>query len=316
MVRNRKPALALLAGLALALVSACSSSATPPAGSGGPSGPGTTLAPGATPTIAAPGTTPTSQLNPNDPNSIITKAISGGTAVKSFHIKIAISGTVNASTLSSAAGSAAAGLKGNIKLDGTAIEGDVDVANAAVDLTATVAAIPSFGNVPITAVLIVKNNVLYYKTSLTGAKFAKLPLAGLTQGLPVPTAAPGASAMAGVADEVAKLREQMQAAGVTVTLVGVDQIGGKPANHISISIPIAKLNAQIAASKGAPKMTIDSASADVWVYQGTAQLAEIEFKGSASSAGTSVGNIDFTITITNYDQPVTITAPPASEVTP
>jgi hypothetical protein len=313
LARTRKPALALMAGIVLAVIAACS-------GSSASTNPTTGVA--GTPGAGATGPAASTAVNPNDPNSILTNAISGGANVKSFHIKIAISGTVNASALSDAAGSGGAvPLTGDLKLDGTAIEGDVDIANAAAHLTANVPALPAFGNVPISADLVLKTNVLYYKTTLTGPKYSQLPLSnlsdslsGLSSGLPVPTPGADASGMAGVTDEINQLRQQMQAAGVTASLVGVDQIGGKDANHINISIPIDKLNAEIAAqaSDAAGAAKIDSASFDVWIYKDNAQLAKLELKVASSA----FGNIDFTITVTNYDQPVTVNAPAAADINP
>ncbi len=250
------------------------------------------------------------QGNASDPNSIITRVISGGATVKSFHIKIELNGTVKAAALSGAAG-ANAQLKGDLKLDGTAVQGDVDVANQAAHLTASVPPLAMTGNVPINADLIVKGQILYYKTSMTGPKYLKLPLSGLANGLPVTLPTPGASVMAGTQDEVAKLRKQLDDAGAKATLVGVDQIGGKDAYHINVSVPLALINNAVAAqASSAPNMKIDSASIDAWVYKDNSQLAKLEVKGASAA----IGSLDFVITITNYDQPVTIAAPPAAEV--
>ena len=57
-------------------------------------------------------------------------------------------------------------------------------------------------------------------------------------------------------------------------------------------------------------MKIDSASLDAWIYKDSSRLAKVEFTGASSA----IGNIDFVLTITNYDAPVTIAAPAASEV--
>jgi hypothetical protein len=62
----------------------------------------------------------------------------------------------------------------------------------------------------------------------------------------------------------------------------------------------------------APAPTIDSASLDAWIYKSNSRLAQVELKGSSAA----VGNIDFMLTVTNYDAPVTVAAPPASQVKP
>ena len=313
MIRVPRPALPLLAGLILMVASACSSSGATPSSVGAP---GTTVAPGTTAAPTSQAASKTPAANPNDPNSIITAAISGGTAIKSFHIEIAVSGSINEALIASAGGAAGVGgkaPKGNLKLDGTTISGDVDVANQAGHLAI------SLPTVPVTGDVILAGGNLYYKLSLMGPKYTKMSLnslGSLAGSLPVAVPTPGASAMTSVTDEITQLRAAMAQAGVKATLVGVDQIDGQDANHINVSIPLDKLNAQLAAAEasasGAPNITIDSASFDVWIYKADNRLAKIELKGASSA----VGNLDFVLTITKYDAPVTVTAPPAKDINP
>jgi len=306
LIRLPRPAVALFAGFVLVFASACSSSSatTAPAGQNGAS-----AAAGAT--TAAGGS---AAANPNDPNSIITQAISSGATVKSFHIKIAVTGTIKAAALKSEAADSGLQITSDVKLDGLAVEGDVDVANHAGHLALTVPALAMLGNIPITGDLILVNNALYYKVSLLGTKYTKTDLGSLTDLSPVaiPTIAAEASPLTGITDEVTQFRNAMQSAGVTATLVGVEQIGGQDANHISFSVPLDKLNADIAAaaSSAAPGMKIDSASVDLWLYKSNNQIAQVKIAGASST----LGNIGVTITVTNYDQPVTVTAPAASDI--
>jgi hypothetical protein len=311
LIRLPRPALATFAAFVLVVAAACgSSSATTAPGASGATG--ASGASGATGPVA-----PTVASNPNDPSSIITQVINGGSTVKSFHIKLTLSGTIKAAAFADA-GSASGGalpLTGDLKLDGTALEGDVDIANQAAHLALTVPPIAALGGVPITGDLILKDNNLYYKVSLLGPKYAKTDLASLSSLSPIaiPTSlpSPGASAMAGLTDEIAQIRAQLDAAGVKATLVGVEKIGGKDANHINISVPLDKINAAIAAqASSAPGLTIDSASVDLWVYKDTNQIAQFEIKGASST----LGNLDFMLTVSAYDQPVTITAPAASDI--
>lgn len=295
MIRVRRSAFAVLAGFVLVAAAACSSGGATNAPGGGGSG--------------APA------VNQNDPNSIITSVINGGSDIKSFHLKIALSGTIKAAALKDAMASSGMQITSDVKLDGTAIEGDVDVANSAVHMSANVPAMAMLGNIPITGDVIVVSNTMYYKVSLLGSKYTKTDLGSLASGLPVSIPSilpsPGASALTGVTDEIDQLRTQMKAAGVVATLVGVEKIGGQDANHINVSVPIDKLNAEIAAqASGAPAVTIDSASVDFWVYKSSNRLAQMEVKGASSA----FGSLDLMVTVTNYDQPVTISAPAASDI--
>ncbi len=315
MFRVPRSALSLLLGLVVVVASACSTAATTaPSGAGGASGAPSSAASGAPSSVA-------SAANPNDPNSIITAAISGGEQIKSFHIDIEVSGTIKAAAIKAEAGSAGAGITSDVKLDGTSLTGDVDVANQAASLTFTVPPMAMLGNVPLTGGLILKDSILYYKVSLMGTKYTKMDLGSLgsslgalSSSLPVVVPTPGASAITTVTDEINQLRAQMNQAGVKVTLVGVDQIGGEDANHISISFPLDTLNAEIAAAapSSGPVPTISSASVDVWIYKANSELAKIELKGASST----LGNLDVVVTITKYDAPVTINAPTASEINP
>ena len=308
MIRLPRPALAMFAGFVLVVASACGSSSatTAPGASGatGVTGPGAASAAPVSPSA-----------NANDPSSIITQIINGGSAVKSFHIKLTVSGTIKAAALSSAQGATggAVPLTGDLKLDGTTLEGDVDVAGQAAHLTFNVPA--AVIGAAVTGDLILVDNAFYYKVSLLGTKYTKTDLGSLASLSPIaiPSALPtaGASAMAGITDEIAQIRQQLDAAGVTATLVGVDKIGGQDANHINISVPLDKINTAIAAeASAAPGMKLDSASVDLWVYKDTNQIAQLEIKGASST----LGNLDFMLTVSAYDQPVTIAAPAASDI--
>jgi hypothetical protein len=308
---NRLPrrALALFAGLVVVASACASSSATWPAGlapMGGSGGPG-----GGGPAV-----------NPGDPSSIISAVIAGGPDTKSFHLKVEVNGTIKASGLSGLGGDTSSGLTGDLKLDGSTIEGDVDLANVAAHLAATVSLGSSGSTVTFPADVILKDSALYYKIDLPGlssGKYTKSSVGDLSSSLTggavaVPTVGP--SGVAGLGDQVAQIRKALDDAGAKATLVGVDKIGGQDAYHITISVPLDLINSKIAgaaasaASTAAAGLTIDSAAVDVWVYKNGNRLAKIELKGASAK----IGNLDVIVTVTDYDKPVTIAAPPANQV--
>jgi hypothetical protein len=306
-IRNRS-ALAAAAILVAVVASACSSnSATFPAGGSGG-------APGASAGASA--------VNPNNPQSIVDhvlgggeQLISGSQVVKSFHVKAALNGTIKASGLSGLSQSAAGLVTSDIKLDGTALEGDVDVVNQAAHLTFNMPALQALGGTPISADIIYIGSAVYVKTDLLGPKYNKLDassLSGLTSALPVSIPTAGASALSNVGNQVTDIQKQLQDAGAKATLVGTEKIGGKDAYHVNISLPADKINSMIAAkaSPSAAPLTVDSVSIDLWAYTDTYNLAQLEVKGTASA----LGNLDLIVTVTNYDQPVTVTAPDPSAV--
>jgi hypothetical protein len=315
-IQIRKPAFAAFVGFVLAVAAACggsSATATPTAAA-----PGSSTAPGASVGASAKAT-----VNANDASSLITQALSGSSQIKSFHIKFTAAGTIKGSVLTDATSGS---VSGDVKLDGTKLEGDVDLANSAAHVAVNVPAIASFGGVPITGDVILVNNALYYNVSLLGPKYSMIDLkslssslSDLTSGLPVAVPTPGASAMAGVTDQIAQLRQQLDAAGAKATVVGTEQIGGQDAVHINITVPVDYINQQIAAAEAASSASPDPAMAgakldkstfDVWVYKANNQLAQIHFTAAASV----FGNIDLMLTLTNYDKPVTIVAPAAGDI--
>jgi hypothetical protein len=301
LIRMPKPALAVLAGFVLIIASACGSSASTPGAPAASVPAGATAPAGASPAAAT--------LNAQDPESIISQVVTGGSDIKSFHIKLAVTGTIKAAAMASTGG-ALGGLSGDLKLDGSSIEGDVDVANQAAHLTVALPTMALSGDV------ILVNNVLYYK--LLTPKYTKMDLAtlgsslgALSSSLPVAVPSPGASAMSDLTGQIDQLRTTLQNAGVKATLVGVEQISGKDADHINISIPLDMINAQLAAAASpSPAPKLDSASVDVWIYKDTYRIAQFEAKGASST----LGNLDLTITVSNYDQPVTIAAPSADQI--
>jgi hypothetical protein len=119
---------------------------------------------------------------------------------------------------------------------------------------------------------------------------------------------------------VASLRKHLDTNGVVPKLVGIEPIGARNAYRISLSVPLDKLNTDLAAAlKNSPltepgtpalQIKVDSASAELWIYQDTYELAQVQLTGSSATAG----NLTFTMTLTDFGKPVTITAPTAKDL--
>ena len=282
-----------MAGVVLVTAGACSSNSTASGGNNGAS------------------------VNGNDPNSIMAAVVGNGSQIKSFHIKIAATGTIKSAALADTGSSTS--LSGDLKLDGATIEGDVDVTNAATHLTFSLPAVPVSADmsVPISGAIIVVNKVAYYKVVLTGAtgtKYTKMDLSSslgsitaLSSSLPVAAKSAGASAMTPSA-----LQSALAQAGVTSKVVGVDQIGGQDAYHIAFTLPLSIINAGLSSQASGSSMKIDTLGLDVWVYKNNNRPAKAELK----EGSTTVGDIDLTVTVTDYDKSVTVNAPAAGDVTP
>jgi hypothetical protein len=248
---------------------------------------------------ASPTLAPTPTPMPTDADSILTRAITSSATITSLHLDLQVSGTVDLSKLGTGASN------GVSKLDGTTLTGDIDVTNKALDLKFNTPLMKG-----ISGEIIVVNEILYYKTSLTGAKYTSKSLANAA--LPLPSASPGALASLSLDSAIAQLRQSLTDAGVTVQMVGVEPIAGQDAYHFVLTLPLDKINAALAGqTTTSAKLKLTSASADFWLYTKDLTMAQVVFKavGSAST-------LNLTMTLSNYGTPVTITAPPASQVTP
>jgi len=299
-MRIDKSVLAIAAVLAL-VVSGCSG--------GSSASPAASAVASQTATVATP--------TPANPDTLFDQAIAEGPAWKSFHLEIALSGTITAAAMKASGNPSWKNLKSDVSLDGTTIEGDMDPVNLACDLTVSIPATAATGTA-ITGEAIVVDPMMYLKLSSAGPKFHKVKLGTISSdvGLKVAVPTPGGSSLVGLANDVSTLRQNLEAAGVTPTLMGIDQIGGRDAYHIGLSVPLDKFNEDIASAATKPgasflkQVKIDSATAAIWIYTSDYQLAQVQISGTSSA----VGSVSFTMTLTNFDQPVTITAPPASDV--
>jgi hypothetical protein len=112
-----------------------------------------------------------------------------------------------------------------------------------------------------------------------------------------------------LADGITQLRQALTQAGVTVTMVGVEPIGGQDAYHFVLTLPLDQINTALAGQKAS--LHVNSASADFWLYTKDLTMAQVVFKGAGNST-----DLSLTLTLTNYNAPVTIVVPWASEVIP
>lgn len=238
-----------------------------------------------------------------DPNQILSRSATGMTAVQTVHFEAVVGGSVNPSALGSWSRTAGlSGLSGSFRLDGATVSGDVDVQKRAFHAVASMPTL--FG---LSADIIQVDGYQYSKTSLAGTnKYTKSP--PLT--LPIASAAPGATL--DISSTVTSLMSSLAAAGASATLVGRDQVDGRDAYHVSISMPKDLINQQMGALGGdaASGISIDTASLDYWVYVDSLNPAKIELE----AASATVGHLTITLTLTKYNQPVTIKTPADSEI--
>ena len=252
-----------------------------------------------------------------DPGQIVTLSFASLEASTTLHMDATISGSVKAGAIGALVGVGAIGLLGDIKLAGSTLIGDVDLAHQALHLTA---AFPSlFGS---GAEVIVADGYAYTKTktplSAADEKYKKLKVAASLPAssgapsavLPAPSTAPEATfSFVGL---LHRFDSQVGSAAATAVLIGQETVDGRAAYHLAVTVPVDVVSQAIGvAGVTLPGGTsIDVTPVDLWVYDDGLAPARIQVNVSSST----IGNVAVSLTFTRYNQPVAIQAPPDDQV--
>ena len=223
-----------------------------------------------------------------DPKEILSKSVASLKDVKSFHFQAEVTGQLKLDL--SGKGSAA-----TIDLKGTTISGDVDIANKKAHLT--FAAPGLFGA---TGDLIVIGDTSYVKVSLLGDKYTKTVSNN--------TADPSASSATDpktIIDDVKKALDGLATAPVKLP---DEKCGDQDCYHIQLTLNASDVSGAVGSV--APSGLTGSGTVDVWVQKNNLHPAKV----TASVNAGDMGTINVTLTLSGYDQPVTIVAPPDDQV--
>ena len=157
--------------------------------------------------------------------------------------------------------------------------------------------------------IVIVDGYMYTKISLQGDKFSK---SKLSDTVPVALPSAGAVSSADPSAAVASLQKALDDAGAKATLMGDEKVAGKDAYHVSISLPIDKINALLAAdgSSTTAGMKLDTATFDYWVYKDGLLPAKMTIAGTAAT----LGNLNLVLTLSDYGKSVSISAPADSEI--
>ncbi len=224
--------------------------------------------------------------------------------VKTVHVKVAVSGSIDTSGLlggdNASSAPAASGSGSSLDLSGTTIEGDIDVANSAGQVTATVPALLN-----LTANVVYRRWYGLHQDQPDRTPVREARHVRLASGLPIPSlpaaGSPGPEASAMLSDlqaALAKLPAPTQLADETVN--------GQDCHHIQLAVSSADLPLASDALNGAS----GSATVDVWTQKSDGRPSRLV----VAVNGGAQGNITFTIDLTNYDAALTIAAPPADQI--
>ena len=234
----------------------------------------------------------------SDPEAILSGSFVALGSATSLHLDGTLGGTINAASIG-----ALSGLSGTIKIDGTKIVGDVDVSKQAFDVTLTLPS--SLFGFKFEAILV--GGYEYTRFDAVSDKYTRTA---------VPSALLPSGATAGATPDIAGMLKvipsQLESSGTTAVLVGLDAVDGADAYHLKLNVPAGLVSQAMGAIGGTALagVTLDSTTLDYWVYRDGLQPARLEAKATSSTLGT----VDLVVTMTLYDKPVTIQAPPESQV--
>lgn len=236
-----------------------------------------------------------------DPTDIITQGLNATADLKSFHLSLAVDGTVSMPDSG-----------GTFSLTGTTLEGDVDVEGEQVHLTFAVPALLS-----LSGELLLIGQDLYVKTSLTGTKWSHQDLGGVI---------PGASAAASpdIQSVIDNAGDFLLKDGVETTKMDDVACGDRQCYHVQVSIPPDLMTEHGAdASPGEDASPDAVASLDPAAIFGDALVLDLLFdrqnlwltEVSTSIDSETVGTFSATITFSAFDEAVTLSPPPSADVT-
>ena len=234
-----------------------------------------------------------------DPKEILANTASSLSGLKTVHVKATVTGKLDAGALSGGTGSGGMA----IDLTGTTLEGDIDVADSEAKLSVSVPAL-----LGLSADVIATGGQAWIKTSLSpDGKYHKLDLSSMTAGLPLPSlptgaASPDPSAVSAMLDQLKAELDKLP----PPTKLADEKIGDQDCYHVQLKVN----SSDIPQASGMLNGATGSVTLDVWTRKSDYRPARI---GIAVDGG-SEGNLAIQIDLTNYDAPVTVTAPPADQV--
>lgn len=227
-----------------------------------------------------------------DPKDIVTRAVTSLQSVKTFHLKVDLSGSVPFS-LGPGSGS-------SLTLDGTTVEGDVDVAAQETHISFAVPAL-----LGTSGELTVADKAAYVKISLAGPKWSKIADTGAGT-LPLPSGSPGA-----IGDQVTAFLEKP---GVAPTKLGDEKCGEEDCYKVELTLPVGDLAGSLGGALSSfaplPSLGTTQATLDLWVEKDSFRPVKATV---AVDMGTT-GKLTVTAALSKFDQAVTITAPPADQI--
>lgn len=220
-----------------------------------------------------------------DPKEIVTQGLEATAELTSVHILLTVDGTASVSELG-----------GEMSLNGTRLEGDIDIENQQGHLTFAVP--PLMG---LTGELIQIGNESYIKTTLTGENWSRSE-AG--EGDPV------AEAM-DPAQQLEEVRSFLDKEGVVVEKLDDTDCGERTCYAVRLTVPTEVIADAAEGTEVDAAVIGEELVLDLLFDREEMWLAGVSTDVSAEG----VGELSLTMTLSGFNEAVEVEAPPADEVT-
>lgn len=229
----------------------------------------------------------------SDPRAIVDGALDAVEAAKSVHLEVEVAGSPGAGLGGQATG-------GSLDFEGTTAEADVDLAAGAVRGSFTVPAVPGLGGQ-----LIAIDRVAYLRVDLLGPRYRKL--AG-GDGGPL-------DALADPRRAISQMREALEGLSGPPRKGPDEQCGDADCYRVTIAVPVAGLAGALENGLGAPPGSpapgaTGGGTIDLWVRTSDLRPARLVVTADDRSRG----RLMVTVQLTRWDEPVSVSAPPAGQV--
>jgi hypothetical protein len=238
----------------------------------------------------------------DDPSQVLAQSLTATSTATSFHFLATVDGTVN---LGSSFGGAP------LKISGTKAEGDVSVDPLGVQLTFDV----PISGVTLSGGLIYPNDgSVYVKLALPGSSAADL-WHSIATGNMIPNLS--ASPSPGAPDMATQIQDTITQSGAVLTNDGDVPCSAGTCTKLHLEVPAAALDSTVGAmlptASAAPSAAASAPiPVDILVDNATHYIDSISAHVLEATSGT---DLTIAIALSAFNQPVTITAPPADQVT-
>ncbi|MGH2456911.1 MAG: LppX_LprAFG lipoprotein [Candidatus Limnocylindria bacterium] len=221
----------------------------------------------------------------SDPEEIITQGIDATGDLTSFHILLEVDGTFSVPEMG-----------GDFSLDGTSLEGDLDLENEAAQLTFAVPAM-----LGLSGEVILADETAYLKTSMTGELYSKVD---------APSGEMGTVTDPDVALE--EVRTFLDEEGVETQKLDDVDCGDRTCYAVRMTIPSGVLADAGEEVDMLPTDAFGEAlTLDLWFDRENLWLSRV----STSVTSDAVGTFSLTLTLSAFNEAVDVAPPPDDQVT-